>query len=83
MAQRRVFGLRRGWARYVAKALGYADKQIVFAGDACSCVSMLESAQVDMVVFSFGITERHESAQTMTGPYLIVRAGFSRSFTRA
>ena len=27
---------------------------------------MLESAQVDMVVSSFGITERHESAVTMT-----------------
>ena len=61
-------------ARYVAKALGYADKQIVFKPvTPRSRVSMLESAQVDMVVSSFGITERHESAVTMTGPYLIVR----------
>ena len=61
-------------ARYVAKALGYADKQIVFKSvTPRSRVSMLESAQVDMVVSSFGITERHESAVTMTGPYLIVR----------
>lgn len=49
-------------ARYVAKALGYADKQIVFKPvTPRSRVSMLESAQVDMVVSSFGITERHES----------------------
>lgn len=60
-------------ARYVANALGYADKQIVFKQVTPSTrVDMLNNATVQMVVSSFNVTDVHRNEVAMTGPYLVV-----------
>lgn len=60
-------------AAYVANALGYGDKQIVFTPVAPSeRAAALERGDVDMVVAAFGMDERNEREVTFAGPYLTV-----------
>lgn len=59
-------------ARYVANALGYADKQIVFKQVTPNTrVAMLDDAKVDLVVAGFAVTDTNRAQVAMTGPYLI------------
>lgn len=61
-------------ARYVANALGYADKQIVFKQvTAETRVAMLDDGKVDFVVDGFAITDAARRQVTMTGPYLTAK----------
>lgn len=60
-------------ARYVAKALGYASKQIVFVPVTPSIRSvMLDHGVVDMVVSGYPMDARQSEDVALAGPYLTV-----------
>ena len=68
-------------AKYVAKTLGYAEKQIVFKQlSPAMRASALTDGTVDMVVDSFSMDGTHDGEADVAGPYLTVReALLSRS----
>ncbi len=60
-------------AKYVAKTLGYAEKQIVFrqlTPDAR--ISSLADGTVDVIVDSFSVDGAHDGEADVAGPYLTV-----------
>lgn len=60
-------------AKYVAKTLGYAEKQIVFKQMTPSDrISSLDSGIVDMVVDSVAMGGSHDDEAIIAGPYLTV-----------
>ena len=61
-------------AKYVAKTLGYAEKQIVFKQlSPAMRASALTDGTVDMVVDSFSMDGTHDGEADVAGPYLTVR----------
>ena len=61
-------------AKYVAKTLGYAEKQIVFKQlSPAMRASALTDGTVDMVVDSFSMDATHDGEADVAGPYLTVR----------
>ena len=61
-------------AKYVAKTLGYAEKQIVFNQlSPAMRASALTDGTVDMVVDSFSMDGTHDGEADVAGPYLTVR----------
>ena len=61
-------------AKYVAKVLGYAEKQIVFKQvTPATRSSSLADGTVDMVVDSFSVDGAHDDEASIAGPYLTVR----------
>ena len=60
-------------AKYVAKTLGYAEKQIVFKQlSPAMRASALTDGTVDMVVDSFSMDGTHDGEADVAGPYLTV-----------
>ncbi len=61
-------------AKYVAKTLGYAEKQIVFKQlSPAMRASALTDGTVDMVVDFFSMDATHDGEADVAGPYLTVR----------
>lgn len=61
-------------AVYVANALGYGSRQIVFVGvQPQDRASALDEGAVDMVVSGFAMTDESVRQVTFAGPYLTVR----------
>ncbi len=61
-------------AKYVAKTLGYAEKQIVFKQlSPAMRASALTDGTVDMVVDSFSMDGTQDGEADVAGPYLTVR----------
>ena len=58
-------------ARYVAKRLGYAEKQIVFKRVRPSDrAALLDDGSVDMVVAGYGVSPAHGREALLSAPYL-------------
>ena len=60
-------------AKYVAKTLGYAEKQIVFRQVTPDTrTSSLTDGTVDMIADSFSVDDAHDGKADVAGPYLTV-----------
>ena len=65
-------GLDVDVARYVAKELGYADKDITFKeSPSAQRETLLANGQVDMVVATYSMTDERRAKVGFAGPYLV------------
>jgi len=65
-------GLDIDMARYVAKALGHAEKDITWVqASSAERETLISSGQVDLVVATYSITEQRRQQVDFAGPYFV------------